>query len=169
MKRFLDRVWKLEAQERKDHRMTHKTIKKVGGDIDKMAFNTAISAMMTLTKHLTACDRMPREAAEALCLLVSPFAPHLGEELWARLGHDTSLAYEPWPSFDPALCIDDSIEMGVQVNGKTRGTVVLPVDASAEDARAAALDIEAVARQLAGKEIKKFIFVPKRIINFVAK
>ena len=124
---------------------------------------------MSLTNHLMGSDPVPREAAEALTLLVSPFAPHLGEELWSRLGHEESLAYHAWPDFDETLCVDDTIEMGVQVNGKTRGTVSLALDATADDARAAAVAIESVARQLEGKEVKKFIYVPKRIINFVAK
>jgi leucyl-tRNA synthetase len=173
--RFRDRVFNVCTREltescaEETRCEIHKTIKKVTGDIDKMAFNTAMSAMMSLTNHLMALDPVPREAAEALTLLVSPFAPHLGEELWNRLGHEESLAYHAWPLFDEALCVDDTIEMGVQVNGKTRGTVSLALDATADDARAAAVAIESVARQLEGKEIKKFIYVPKRIINFVAK
>ncbi len=173
--RFRDRVFNVCTREltescaEETRREVHKTIKKVTGDIDKMAFNTAMSAMMSLTNHLMGSDPVPREAAEALILLVSPFAPHLGEELWNRLGHEESLAYHAWPHFDEALCVDDTIEMGVQVNGKTRGTVSLALDATADDARAAAIAIESVARQLEGKEVKKFIYVPKRIINFVAK
>jgi leucyl-tRNA synthetase len=150
-------------------RVLHKTIKKVGEDIEAMRFNTAISAMMELTNHLMALGSTPVAAAETLTLLVSPFAPHLGEELWRQLGHQESLAYEPWPAYDVALTIDDTIEMGVQVNGKTRGTVTLAKDADADSARAAASEVAAVKPHLEGKEVKKFIYVPGRIINFVVK
>ena len=173
--RFRDRLYRLCTRDVTDgidddtSRAVHKTIKKVTEDIDSMSFNTAISAMMELTNKLVGLETTPRVAAEALALLVSPFAPHLGEELWCQLGHDESLAYHPWPTFDPALCVDDQIQMGVQVNGKTRGTVSLPVDADAELARAEALEVAAVAKQIEGKEVKRFIFVPGRIINFVVK
>jgi len=146
-------------------RIVARTVQKVTQDLDRMSFNTAISALMQLTNHLMALEAVPREAAVALALLVSPFAPHLGEELWARLGHQTSLAYEPWPTFDEALCQDDTVELGVQVNGKTRGSVKLAVEATEDEARAAAAEV--VKTQLQGKEVKKFIYVPKRIINFV--
>src|SRR5690606_8467181 len=109
----------------------------------------------------------PREAVRALVLLVSPFAPHLGEELWQRLGHAESLAYEPWPSYDEALCIDDVVEMAVQVNGKVRGHVKLARDASEAAAREAALAEEGVKAFVAGKTVKKLVYVPAKIINFV--
>jgi leucyl-tRNA synthetase len=117
--------------------------------------------------QLQPLDPVPKEAAEALALLVSPFAPHLGEELWNRLGHAETLAYEPWPAYDPALATDDTIELGVQVGGKTRGTIRLAKDADAAAARAIAEADESVAKFLEGKEVKKFIYVPGRIINFV--
>ncbi len=173
--RFRDRVHNLCTRETTDEisedakRAMHKAIKKVGGDIDKMAFNTAISAMMTLTNQLYSLDPVPREAAETLALLVSPFAPHLGEELWRALGHEESLAYHPWPAHDEALCVDDLVDLGVQINGKTRGSVQLPKDADAKAAQAAAEAVPTVAKHLEGKKIVKFIFVPGRIINFVAK
>src|SRR5690606_23107218 len=136
---------------------------------EELAFNTAISAMMELTNVLMAKETLPRKAAEALVLMVSPFAPHLGEELWRKLGHEQSLAHAPWPAFDPKKCIDETFEVGVQVNGKTRGSVSLPGDASQDDARAAALANENVSRHVEGKEVKKFIYVPGRIINFVVR
>jgi len=148
-------------------RIVARTVKKVTQDMDRMAFNTAISALMQLTNHLMSLEAVPREAAEALALLVSPFAPHLGEELWSRLGHPQTLAYEPWPTYDEALCQDNTVELGVQVNGKTRGSLELAVDATEDEARAAASEV--VKKQLEGKEVKKFIYVPKRIINFVVK
>ncbi|MBM4376011.1 MAG: leucine--tRNA ligase [Deltaproteobacteria bacterium] len=171
--RFRDRAYTVgmrrttEAIDEATRRLVHKTIKKVGEDIERMAFNTAISALMVLVNHLQAQDPVPREAAEALALLVSPFAPHLGEELWQNLGHAATLAYHPWPAFDPALATDDTVEIGVQVGGKTRGTVRLAKDADEAAAREAAEANPDVARFLEGKTIKKFIYVPGRILNFV--
>ncbi len=104
---------------------------------------------------------------ERLVLALAPFAPHLGEELWAQLGHAPSVAEQPFPSFDPALCEDDEIEIGVQVNGKVRGRVKLAKDASEEQARAAGLDEPNVSRFLEGKSVKKFVYVPGRILNFI--
>jgi leucyl-tRNA synthetase len=173
--RFRDRVFTVCTRELGDEmdeatlRLLHKTIKKVTGDVDRMAFNTALTAQMVLTNRLMGLDPVPRRAAEALVLMVSPFAPHLGEELWNRLGHAESLSQAPWPTYDEALCIDDTIEIGVQVNGKTRGTVQLAKDASQDDARSAALAEESIARHVEGKTVRKFIYVPGKIINFVAK
>jgi leucyl-tRNA synthetase len=151
-------------------RLLHKTMKKVTEDIDSMAFNTAISALMVLTNHLnTLPGIVPREAAETLALLVSPFAPHLGEECWSILGHEKSLAYHPWVEYDEALCVDDTIRMGVQVNGKARGEIEIAADADQETAMAAAMEQERVFAQVDGKDIKKIIFVPGRILNIVAK
>jgi leucyl-tRNA synthetase len=173
--RFRDRTWRIctrslgDSIDEATERAVHKTIKKVTEDIEAMAFNTAISAMMELVNHLATLEVTPRAAAEALALLVSPFAPHLGEELWQKLGHDGSLAYASWPTFDPALVVDDTVEVGVQVNGKTRGTATLARDASEADARAAALAVPSVRSQVEGREIKKLVYVPGRILNFVVK
>jgi len=173
--RFRDRLFKVVTRgvvdgiDDETNKLVHKTIKKVTEDIDAMRFNTALAAMMELTNHVNGLKETPKLAAEALTLLVSPFAPHLGEELWKRLGNDETLAYHPWPEFDEALCVDDTIEMGVQVNGKTRGTVTLPKDADADTAKALAMEVHNVAKNLEGKDIKKFIYVPGRIINFVAR
>merc|ERR1712085_220434 len=112
------------------------TMKKVTEDIEAMSFNTAISAMM-----------------------VSPFAPHLGEECWNILGNDDSLAYAPWVEYDEALCVDDEITIGVQINGKSRGQITIPADADEDTAMAAARDVEKLKSQLDGKEIRKIIFV----------
>ena len=148
-------------------RLVHKTIEKVTGDIEGLRFNTAISQMMILAKHLGQLSALPREALKTLTLLVSPFAPHLGEEVWERLGATKSLAYEPWPSFDPALVKDDTVEMGVQVNGKLRGVVSLAVDADEATARAAALAEPKVSAHVEGKTVKKFIYVAGKIINVI--
>ncbi len=171
--RFRDKLWSVAARPRTavideaTKRLLHKTIKKVSADIEAMAFNTAISTMMVFTNHLADLPEIPVEAIEALTKLVSPFAPHLGEELWLRSGHEGSLAHAPWPTFDPALCVDDVIEMAVQVNGKVRGRVTLPRAASEDEARSAALAAEGVGAYTTGKAIKKFIYVPGKIINLV--
>lgn len=171
--RFRDRVFALHARPAGDAmddatlRLVHKTIKKVTHDIETLGFNTAITAMMVLTNHLHGLPAVPRKALLTLVLLVSPFAPHLGEEMWRRAGHERSLAYEPWPTYDEALCVDDMVETAVQINGKVRGRVVLSRTATEEDARAAALTAEGVGAYTTGKAIKKFIYVPGKIINLV--
>ena len=155
--RFRDRLHAVcrqplvEAMDDATRRLLHRTIKKVSTDIDAMAFNTAISALMVFVNHLARLSAMPREAVRALVLLVSPFAPHVAEELWWHLGHAASLAYEPWPAWDEALAVDDVIELPVQVNGKVRGRVQLARDASEADARAAALAADGIAARLAGQ------------------
>ena len=123
--------------------------------------------MMILTKHLAGLDRVPRQAVRDLTLLVSPFAPHLGEELWSRLGNPDSLVRAPWPEFDPALVKDDVVEIGVQVNGKLRGTVSLAVDADEATARDAALADPKVRGHVDGKTVRKFIYVKGKIANFI--
>ena len=151
-------------------RLMHKTMKKVTEDIDSMAFNTAISALMVYANHLQSLgENVPIEAAEKLALLVSPFAPHLGEECWNMLGHEESLAYHPWVKYNEELCIDDEITMGVQVNGKTRGEIIIARETDQDTAVAAARAIEKVEFHLNGKEIKKIIYVPERILNIIAK
>jgi leucyl-tRNA synthetase len=174
--RFLDRTWNLctgaitddvTKYDEPTKRLVHKTIKKVTDDIEAMRFNTAISQMMILVRHLGQLEGVPREAARQLTLLVSPFAPHLGEELWQRLGSATSLAHEPWPTFDPALVKDDVVEIGVQVNGKLRGVVQLAVNADEATARAAAFDDAKVKPFVEGKTVKKLVYVAGKIINVI--
>ena len=151
-------------------KILHKTMKKVTEDIESMSFNTAISAMMVLANHLQSLkDRVPLEAAEKLVLMVSPFAPHLGEECWSLLGHDGTLAYHPWVEYDEALCVDNTVKMGVQVNGKKRGEIEIPKDADQDGAMAEAMKVQSVSNQLDGKDVKKVIYVPGRILNIVAK
>ncbi len=173
VKRFLDRAWNVcvgaeDAElDEESRRLLHKTIQKVGADIEGLRLNTAISAMMILVNRLAELKTVPKSAARTLALLLSPFAPHLGEELWERLGGTTSLAYEPWPTFDPALVVDDVIDIPVQVNGKLRGRIRLERDASEERVRALVAAEESVRPFLAGKTEKKFLYVPGKIVNFV--
>ena len=148
-------------------RLLHKTMKKVSGDMETLSFNTGIAALMVLTNHLVGLEQAPREAVEKLVLMVSPVAPHLGEECWSLLGHADTLAFEPWVSWDEALCVDATAELGVQVNGKKRASLKLAKDASQEDAQAAALAIPSVAKWVDGKPIRKLVYVPGRIINVI--
>jgi leucyl-tRNA synthetase len=171
--RFRDRAFALVHKPRTDEldaetsRLMHRTIKKVGDDIEALSFNTAISAMMVFVNHLSGLPAVPRRALEALTLLLAPFAPHVAEEMWHLTEHDGYVARAEWPTFDPAETVDDVIEMAVQVNGKVRGRVKLAKDAAEADARAAALTAEGVDPFVAGKPVKKFIYVPGKIINLV--
>src|SRR5262249_47205222 len=145
-----------------------RTIRKVTRDMEALSFNTAITAMMVLVNHLSGLAAVPRAAVADLVKLVSPIAPHVAEEIWRIIGHDESIAHEPWPTYDEALCIDDVVEMAVQVNGRVRGRVMLPRAATEDEARKAALGADGVVAFTQGKPIKKFIFVPGKIINIVA-
>ena len=149
--------------------MLHRTIQGVTHDIERMFFNTAISKMMEFTNFFLKEERRPRAAMEQLVLLLSPFAPHMAEELWQLLGHEKTLAYEPWPAFDAAAIKEAAIEVPVQVNGKLRGRVMVVADADAAATEAAARADERVAELLAGKAIVKVIAVPGRLVNFVVK
>jgi leucyl-tRNA synthetase len=182
--RFLGRVWRLFIDERTEEmrlaesvkdgpperetlRKLHQTIQKVTGDLDGMRFNTAIAAMMEFTNHLTPSAVRPRSALEPFVLLLSPFAPHLAEELWRILGHEETLAYEPWPAFDPALAKEDLIEVPVQINGKVRLRLTVPADVDEATLKALALADPKVRELLAGKEPRKVIVVPKKLVNIV--
>ena len=176
VRRFLERVWNVStanvtddpsAYDVETQKLVHKTIKKVTEDIQALRFNTAISAMMILVKHLGGLPKVPVAAARALVQILSPFAPHVGEELWERLGGKTTLGYEPWPAFDPALVKDDVIEIGVQVNGKARASIQIPADADEAVAKGIALEDAKVRDFIAGKAIKKVIYVKGRILNLI--
>ena len=150
-------------------KLLHKTIKKVTTDIEEMKFNTAVSALMIFTNHCAKERKFSKRTASLFSLLLSPLAPHLGEEIWSLTENKTSLAYESWPEFDENLAKDDLITMAVQVMGKTRATIDVPADISKEDFIALAKQNERVSKQLEGKTIIKEIFVPGKICNFVAK
>ena len=147
-------------------------VKKVGEDLEAMAFNTAISAMMVYVNEaedFAKSGGLPREYLEKFVLCLAPFAPHLGEELWRFLGHADTLAYEPWPKFDPAALVEDEVEVPVQVLGKLRGRIRVPVAATPAEMEAAAKANADVAKFLEGKTIVKVIAVPKRMVNFVVR
>ncbi len=184
--RFLKRVWRLlvpaeesagllrshlQADQPADpdlEKTLHRAVHKVGQDIDRMAFNTAIAAMMIFVNEANkAVDKLNRSQAQRLLILLNPFAPHMTEELWSRMGAVGELSYQPWPEVDPAMLQDDAVEYAVQIMGKVRGRVTVAADAAKDlilqEARAQ------VAEQLSGKKILKEIVVPGRLVNFVAK
>ncbi len=173
--RFLARAWRLVTEQdaaeseptRAQLRTLHATVKKVTEDIDGLRFNTAIAALIEFVNEATKWDATPKAVLDDFVLLLAPFAPHLGEELWQRLGHPASLTYAPWPEHDEAYLEEDEIELAVQVNGKLRGTVTVATDASKEAALAAARAEENVARYLAEGTVRKEIYVPGRLVNFV--
>jgi leucyl-tRNA synthetase len=181
--RFLHRVWRIVADDRDGlneqvceieppaevTHLMHKTIRSVGEDIEAMRFNTAISKLMEMSNALTALDRTPRSVVEVFVLLLAPFAPHICEELWGLLGHETSLAYESWPIFDSALADDERREYAVQINGKLRHKVLAASGLSATDLVLMVRADPRVASLLDGKQIVKEVVVPNRLINFVVK
>ncbi len=184
--RFLGRVWRMCVDERADQialhpavqdvpatpdqeRLLHKTIKAVTDDIEKLSFNTAISRMMEFTNEVTASDVRPRSLLEPFVLVLSPFAPHLAEELWALLGHSRSLAYEPWPQHDDTKLVEREVEVPVQINGKVRARVKVPAGADQAALQRLAEADDSVQRQLAGKQLVKVVVVPGRMVNFVVK
>ena len=174
-RRFVERVWNLfdqvqpgDAYSEAHEILIHKTIKKVGEDIETLKNNTAIAALMSLVNAFY--DKgVNRAEYETLLKLVNPFAPHVTEELWQLLGHDTVLSLENWPAYEEEKTVESSIEIGVQVNGKIKSTVKLPMDCDQETAVAAALADEKVQNAVAGKNIVKTIVVKNKIINLVVK
>ncbi|HEY1380603.1 MAG TPA: leucine--tRNA ligase, partial [Gemmataceae bacterium] len=182
--RFLSAVWRNVVDDRAEAtqlspavkdvpadketlRLLHETIQRVTDDLEAMKFNTAISALMVFNNHLTKLDARPRAAVEPFVLLVSPFAPHVGEELWHALGHKDTLAYEPWPTADPALLKADTIEVPVQVNGKLRSRLTVPADSDEKALEAAALADEKVKAFIDGKQVKKVIVAKGKLVNVV--
>ncbi|MEW6246688.1 MAG: leucine--tRNA ligase [Nitrospirota bacterium] len=179
--RFLDRVWRLvvgedgglsravvESEPTLDQkRLLHQTIKKVTEDIEELRFNTAIAQMMVFTNEMTKLNERPRSLLEPFILLLSPFAPHLCEELWERLGHQPSLARHPWPSHDPALIVSERMTIPVQINGKLRSKIEVTADAAREQVIAVARQDAKVREWLQGKEPRNVIYVEKKLINFV--
>ena len=141
-------------------------IMKVGDDLESLSFNTAIAATMTLMNEMEG-KPLTRGQAEVFTLMLAPFAPHIAEELWQRLGQAKTLAWEPWPNVNPAMLKDDTVELPVQVNGKLRGKVVLPVGAPAAEAERLALADEKVVAFLEGKAPKKIIVVPGKMVSIV--
>ncbi len=148
----------------------HKTIKKVTEDIEAMKFNTAIAAVMTLLNQIYDNGTINRAELKDLLLIVNPFAPHVTEEMWSTLGYGEMLAKDGvWPTFDEAKCVDDTVEIVVQINGKIRAKLDVPTEISNDDAIALAKADEKIAEELAGKSIIKEIYVKGKLVNIVAK
>jgi leucyl-tRNA synthetase len=174
VRRFLDRLWRATLDARRDGeadpsvlRKLHQTIRKVGDDVARLSYNTAIAAMMEYMNTLRAKDRTPHVSeVEPLVQMVSPFAPHIAEELWERLGHSGSVMDGGWPAFDASLAAEELITIAVQVNGKTRGTIEVTPEIDQEGALAAAMANAQVAKFVTG-EPRKVIFVRGRLLNIV--
>ncbi|MBC8108989.1 MAG: leucine--tRNA ligase, partial [Anaerolineae bacterium] len=148
-------------------RMMHRTIKKVGEDIEHLHFNTGIAELIKLNNEVTGSTVVARELAETFVLLLAPFAPHIAEEIWSRLGHTKSLSRRPWPVFDPAKLEESTMELPVQINGKLRDKITVASDADESSILSTAEKSEKVQPWLAGKSIKKRLYVPKKLVNIV--
>ncbi len=182
--RFLHRVWRMiidentgelhpsikDIQPTKDElRILHKTIKKVTHDIETLNFNTAISAMMIFVNEMLNKPTKSKSVMEKFVLILSPFAPHIAEELWSRLGYDKTLAYEPWPEYEEELAKDEIVEIPVQVNGRLRSRLYVSADIGEEELKQLALSDEKVKQHIEGKEIVKIIVPRNKLVNIVVK
>ena len=175
-RRFLDRVWALQAQVidgdaiRPELELSfHKTIRKVGEDIEGLKFNTAIAAMMALLNDVAAVGNITRGEYRIVLKLLNPFAPHMTEELWESYGDGGELAYAAWPQYDEAKCVADSVEIAVQINGKVKARIMIPQGADAAQALALAKADAKVTELLAGGQLVKELYVPNKLINFVVR
>ncbi|WP_298325003.1 leucine--tRNA ligase [Haloactinopolyspora sp.] len=178
--RFLQRVWRNVVDEQtgetavvdepaddETRRILHRTIDAVRSDMAAMRFNTAIARMIELNNHLTKLSAVPREVAEPLVLMIAPVAPHIAEEMWSRLGHSTSLAYEPFPTPDPDLLVDETVTCVVQVAGKVRDRIEVPPSVDDDTLQEQALASEAVQRALEGRGVRKVIVRAPKLVNVV--
>ena len=176
-KRFILRVWNYFTDEENitednDGALTkvyNQTVKKVTNDFETLGFNTAISQMMIFLNEANKAGKCPKEYAEGFIKMFSCICPHVGEEIWSILGHDNTLAYEPWPTYDEAALVEDTIEIGVQMNGKLKGTIEIGVDEDEESVKAKALELPLVKAGAEGKQIVKIIVVKGKIVNIVVK
>ncbi len=183
---FLGRVWRMILDDNSEemrlnaavcddppteeqNRVLHKTVKAVTEDIARLSFNTAIARMMEFTNFFTKQDRRPRAVLEPFLLVLSPFAPHLAEELWQSLGHAETLAHEPWPTWDDAMLAESEVEIPVQIKGKLRSKIMAPADADQAVLERIARADPRVAELLDGQVVVKTIIVPGRLVNFVTK
>ena len=181
VRRFLDRVWRLivnrdgelkvsdEAPSEELLRALHKTIQKVGDDIDTLRMNTAIASMMELSNLMVKQKVSPRAILEPFIQLLAPFAPHIAEELWSRLGHEGSIGAVPWPAFDEALLVESTVTYPIQVNGKLRAQLEVSADEEKDAVLAAAKALPKIQRYLEEGTLRREIFVPGRMVNLVIK
>lgn len=175
-KRFIDRIWALQDKMTDSDSYSdalrskmHKTIKKVSEDIEAMKFNTAIAAMMTLLNDIYDAGSITKKEFRDLLILLYPFAPHISEELYQVIGCEGVLSEQEWVTYDEALCVDDMIEIVVQINGKVKAKLEIPADAEKDDVLAQAAADAKIKEATAGKTIIKQIYVPKKLVNFVVK
>ena len=176
-KRFLSRVWNFFTEESKINdskyaeleKIYHVTIRKVANDFENLAFNTAISQMMIFVNAVYKADSCPKEFAAGFIKVLSPIAPHICEEIWEMFGHTETIAFESWPTYDEAKCVDDEVEIAVQINGKVREKLVIAAEATQEEALAAAKSLEKIAEAINGMQIVKELYVKGRLVNIVVK
>lgn len=176
-KRFLSRVWNFFTDESKLNdskyaeleKIYNVTIRKVTKDFEQLAFNTAISQMMIFVNAIYKADSCPKEFAEGFIKVLSPIAPHICEEIWEKFGHSETIAFESWPTYDEAKCVDDEVEIAVQINGKVREKLVVSADAEADEAIAAAKSLEKIAEAINGMTVVKELYVKGRLVNIVVK
>jgi leucyl-tRNA synthetase len=176
-RKFLNRVWTFFTESDNItntdggelEKIYHKSVKKITEDFEKLAFNTAISQMMIFVNAVYKQGNCPKSYAEGFIKMLSCVCPYIGEELWSILGHSDTIAYEPWPIYDVAKTIDDSIEMPVQINGKVRSVIAVPNDADKDTILSIVKADEKISQALDGKSIVKEIVIPGKIINIVVK
>ena len=175
-KRFLDRIWALtniltdeKGYSSKLESAFHKAIKKVGEDIEGLKMNTAIATLMTLINDITSVGKITRDEFKTFIILLNPFAPHITEELWTSCGYEGMLNQTKWPTYDEAKCVESTVEIVAQINGKIRGRFNVAVDISAEDAIALVKSDANIASEIAGKTVIKELYVPKKLVNIVVK
>ena len=175
-KRFLDRVWAMQAKvvpgdeySDKLRASMHKTIKKVSEDIETLKFNTAIATMMGLLNEIDAAGSLTRADYRTLLILLNPFAPHITEELYQVMGYEGVLNEQKWVEYDEKLCVEDSVEIVVQVNGKVKARFNAPVDCAKEELENLAFDLPEIKALTDGKTVVKKIAVPNKLVNIVVK
>ncbi|MDT0670722.1 leucine--tRNA ligase [Staphylococcus chromogenes] len=181
-RRFLDRIWRLLVTENNElspkvvreetpqlEKSYHQTVKKVTEDFESLNFNTAISQLMVFINDCYKAEKINQSYIEGFVKMLAPIAPHIGEELWSILGHEGTITYQPWPSYDAELLEGDVVEIVVQVNGKVRAKLEIPKNASKEEMEQFAFENENVQQAIEGKNIKKVIAVPQKLVNIVAK
>jgi leucyl-tRNA synthetase len=189
--RFLARVWRLLMTEnqagewelskkikavdasKSQQKVLHATIKKIGEDIETFSFNTAISQMMIFVNALTNVETIPLSAMRTFLILLNPFAPHISSELWERLNAEFDdsrgdVSQQSWPAYDETLLVEDEVEIVIQINGKLRDLIKMPIAATEEELKAVALSNPKIQERIAGKSVRKVIVVPKKLVNIVA-
>ncbi|MBQ8495227.1 MAG: class I tRNA ligase family protein, partial [Clostridia bacterium] len=175
-RRFLERVWSLQDSivegdgvRAEVEKSIHKTIRKVSDDTECLKYNTAIAAMMALINDFQAAGGVTREEYRLFLLLLNPFVPHITEEIWQNMGYEGMLHQATWPEYDPAKCVDATVEIAIQVNGKLRGRIAIPADAAQDDVLALVKQEEKIAAEIAGKTIVRELYISGKLVNIVCK